>query len=329
MKHWKKFLFGTILFVLSLLLAIYTYAWLDPLPIAEARKSITIYDRNQQILYESNFTKNMEWISIDDIPEIVQDAFVCVEDKRFFYHAGFDPIRIVKAFLSNISHGSIVEGGSTITQQYAKNLFLTNEQSVSRKIQEFFYAARLEMQYSKEEILEGYLNTLYYGHGIYGIHRAAHFFFNRELKDLSIAQIAMLAGIPNGPSIYSPLLQKENAKQRQQLILSIFLNSGLIDESQYEQAVHEELIYADHQQENDSYGNEEYFVTAILQQLEAKGYLDQYTTLRVYTDYDPELQTALMNGIHTYIPSDSELECAGIVMEPFSGHVLDMSGGKD
>lgn len=329
MKHWKKFLFGTILFVLSLLLAIYTYAWLDPLPIAEARKSITIYDRNQQILYESNFTKNMEWISIDDIPEIVQDAFVCVEDKRFFYHAGFDPIRIVKAFLSNISHGSIVEGGSTITQQYAKNLFLTNEQSVSRKIQEFFYAARLEMQYSKEEILEGYLNTLYYGHGIYGIHRAAHFFFNRELKDLSIAQIAMLAGIPNGPSIYSPLLQKENAKQRQQLILSIFLNSGLIDESQYEQAVHEELIYADHQQENDSYGNEEYFVTAILQQLEAKGYLDQYTTLRVYTDYDPELQTALMNGIHTYIPSDSELECAGIVMEPFSGHVLAMSGGKD
>lgn len=308
---------------------IYTYAWLDPLHIDEARKSITVYDRNGDILYESNFTKNMEWIGIDEIPEIVQDAFVCVEDKRFYYHAGFDPIRIVKAFANNVRSGGIVEGGSTITQQYAKNLFLTNEQSVSRKIQEFFYAARLEMQFAKSEILEGYLNTLYYGHGVYGVNSAAHFFFQKELKDLSIAEIAMLAGIPNGPSIYSPLLQRENAKQRQELILSVFYQNDLITQSEYEQALKQELIYADHTQESDSYGNEEYFVDAVLQQLDRKGYLDQNSTLHVYTAYDPQIQAALMNGIHTYIENDSELECAGIVMEPFSAHVLAMAGGKD
>lgn len=159
MKHWKKIIFVIVFLGLSALLTIYTYAYFDTLDISETRKSITIYDKDGNVLYESNFKKNMEWTPLSDIPERIQDAFVSVEDKRFYLHAGFDPIRIAKAMKNNMSRGEVVEGGSTITQQYAKNLFLTNEQTMSRKVQEFFYAARLEMQYSKGEILEGYLNT--------------------------------------------------------------------------------------------------------------------------------------------------------------------------
>jgi len=328
-KHWKKIIFAFVLFCLSMLLVIYTYAFLDPLHIDEARKSITIYDKNGDVLYESNFTKNMEWTDIEDIPEFVQEAFICVEDKRFYYHAGFDPIRIIKALANNFAKGSVVEGGSTITQQYAKNLFLTNEQTVSRKLQEFFYAARLEMQYSKKDILEGYLNTLYYGHGIYGVNSAAHFFFQKDLSDLSMAEVAMLAGIPNGPAIYSPLLHPDQAKKRQELILSVFYHNNLMDETAYQQALQEKLVYADHKDEDMTYGNEEYYITAVLQQLDKNGWLEKSNTLHVYTSYDPDVQNALVNGIAQTIGKDSELECAGIVTEPFTSHVLGIVGGKD
>ena len=221
MKWFRRIIFGSIFFILTAFILLYTYAFIDRLPLDEQRKNITIYDCNGNVMYESNFKKNMQWTSIDDIPEFIQDAFISVEDKRFYYHAGFDPVRIIKALSTNLVHGDILQGGSTITQQYAKNLFLTNEQTVSRKIQEFFYATRLEMQYSKKDILEGYLNTAYFGHGIYGIQSAAHYFFDSDMKDLSVGETAMLVGIPNGPSIYSPYLHKENAIKRQHLILKL------------------------------------------------------------------------------------------------------------
>lgn len=329
MKRWKTVIFALILLCLTMILIIYTYAMFDTLQINDARKSITIYDVQGEIMYESNFKKNMEWTSIDEIPEFVQEAFVSVEDKRFYHHVGFDPIRIVKALGSNLVHGGIVEGGSTITQQYAKNLFLTNEQTVARKIEEFFYAARLEMQYSKEDILEGYLNTLYYGHGVYGVHSAAEFFFGKELKDLSIGEVAMLIGIPNGPSIYSPLLHPDNAKKRQALILSVLYNNDVITEAEYKQAKNEALSYATHDEENDPAGSDEYFIYAVLQQLQANSSLDKNGELKVYTSYDPEMQKALMNSIEANMKTQGELECAGVILEPFTGHVLAIAGGKD
>ncbi len=329
MKHWKKLLFIFIYVCLSILLAIYTYAMLDPLDINETRKSITIYDTNGDVLYESNFKKNMEWTSIEQIPEFIQDAFVSVEDRRFYNHAGFDPIRIIKALKNNVMSGGVVEGGSTITQQYAKNLFLTNEQTISRKIQEFFYATRLEMQYSKAEILEGYLNTLYYGHGIYGVRNAAKFFFDKELADLDIAQTAMLIGIPNGPSLYSPYLHPDYAKARQELILSVFVQRDLISEDEYQAAMKEQLTYASHEDDQNVYGNEEYFITVVLEELAQKNLLDKSNTLQVYTSYDPKVQKALMNSIDASMDKEDPLECAGIVLEPFTSHVLAIAGGKD
>ena len=184
MRIVRKLILGSIFLILSLLLAVYIYAFVNRLSLDEQRKNITVYDINGDVLYESNFKKTMKWTDLDDIPQFIQDAFVSVEDKRFYYHAGFDPFRMSKALITNLVYQDIRQGGSTITQQYAKNLFLTNEQTLSRKIHEFFYATRLEMQYSKADILEGYLNTIYFGHGIYGIHAASEYWYSKWSKYL-------------------------------------------------------------------------------------------------------------------------------------------------
>ena len=328
-KRWKRILLSILLLTLSVLLAIYVYASFHELKINDAKKSITIYDTNGNTLYQSNFKKNMEWTSIDDIPEFVQDAFIAVEDKRFYYHAGFDPIRIAKALGSNLSHGGIVEGGSTITQQYAKNLFLTNEQTINRKIDEFFYAARLEMQYSKQEILEGYLNTLYFGHGVYGIKSAAKYLFDLPLENLSTAQIAMLIGIPNGPGIYSPYLHEDNALRRQKLILSILHQNDVINDTEYEQAKQETLVYVDHENVKEDQSIDEFYIDAVLQELTSNTDLNTDQELHVYTNYDPNKQAALMNAVRENMSDEDELECAGILIEPFTSHVVAITGGKD
>lgn len=329
MKKLGKVLFLLLFSCLTIVLAIYIYAYFDTLPLNDKKESITIYDKNGEIIYETNFKKNLEWTSIEDIPIFVQKAFVSVEDKRFYHHPGVDPIRLVKALGNNLLHGGIVEGGSTITQQYAKNLFLTNEQTIHRKIQEFFYAARLEMQYSKEEILEGYLNTAYFGHGIYGIRAAGAYFFDKELRELDIAETAMLIGIPNGPSIYSPFLNFANAKKRQELILQILYNNDVITETQYDTAIKEELRLATNDETKKVSGNDEFFIDAIIQELNNTKSISTDQELHVYTSYDPNAQAALQHAIDTNMSDQNELECAGVIIEPFTGNVLAIAGGKD
>ena len=327
MKRIRKLVFGMIFALLTLIVCVYAYALFNRLPLDEQRKNITIYDVNGDIIYESNFKKNMQWTSIDDIPEFVQDAFVSVEDKRFYYHAGFDPVRITKALGTNLIHGDIRQGGSTITQQYAKNLFLTNEQTLSRKVQEFFYAARLEMQYSKKDILEGYLNTVYFGHGVYGVNAAAEYFFDKKLNQLSIAETAMLIGIPNGPSIYSPFLHKDNAIKREHLILEVLKNNDVITSKQYEAAKKEKLKLSTNVNIS-TYGIDEYYIDAVIQEL-SKLNIDLNREIHVHTYYDPKVQMQLSNAVTKHVDLSSELEVAGIITQPFTGNVMAMVGGKD
>lgn len=313
--------------ILTILISLYTYAWLYRLPLDEQRKNITIYDVNGKVMYESNFKKNMQWTSIDDIPDFIQKAFISVEDKRFNYHAGFDPIRIVKALATNILHGDIRQGGSTITQQYAKNLFLTNEQTLSRKIEEVFYAARLEMQYSKQDILEGYLNTIYFGHGVYGVHAAAEYFFDKKLNNLTIAETAMLIGIPNGPSIYSPFLHKDNALKREHLILDILEHNNIISKKQKQQAYDEPLKLSTNVNIS-TYGIDEYYIDAVIAELGTLQ-IDLNKEVHVHTYYDPDIQMKLNNAVRKNIDLNNELEVAGIITQPFTGNVMAIMGGKD
>lgn len=327
MNRFKKFIFAMVFIMVTLIAGIYTYALFDRLSLDEQRKNITIYDVNGDILYESNFKKNMKWIDIDDIPTFVQDAFVSVEDKRFSYHAGFDPIRIAKALGTNLLHGNISQGGSTITQQYAKNLFLTNEQTVSRKIHEFFYAARLEMQYSKKDILEGYLNTIYFGHGVYGVSAAADYFFDKKLNQLTIAETAMLIGIPNGPSIYSPFLHKDNALKREHLILDVLEHNHVITSEEKKKAYAEPLKLSTDVNIK-TYGIDEYYIDAVIQELD-KLHVDLSKEVHVHTYYNPDVQLKLQEAVNKNVDMNDELEVAGIITQPFTGNVMAMVGGKD
>ena len=163
------------------------------------------------------------------VPSNLQNAFVAVEDARFYQHMGVDPRGILRAAWSNVTGGGVAEGGSTITQQLAKNALLSQERTMKRKIQEAFLALQIERQYTKHEILEMYVNHIYFGQGAYGVQTAAKVYFNKNAEDLSLAECAMLAGIPKSPNYYSPLNNLKAAKERQRTVLEQMVKYGYID----------------------------------------------------------------------------------------------------
>lgn len=176
------------------------------------------------------------YVKLRDIPVSLQHAVVAVEDNRFYSHHGFDPQGIMRAALVNLQYGQIEEGASTITQQLVKNLFLSHEQSFGRKAEELLLSLDLEANYSKDEILELYLNTIYYGSNFYGIGPAAEGYFGKRPAELQLPESAMLAGLPNAPSLYSPYVDFMMAKKRQFIVIDAMVRSGYLDEHEAESA---------------------------------------------------------------------------------------------
>lgn len=176
------------------------------------------------------------YVPLEEIPHTLRQAIVAVEDNRFYSHKGFDPEGIARATVVNVKSGHIEEGGSTITQQLVKNLFLTQEQSFTRKIEEILLAIDLERNFSKDEILELYLNTIYFGSNFYGVYEAAEGYFGKEPQDLTLAECAMLAGLPQAPSWYSPYVDFLAAKNRQFLVLSAMVKAKVLTEREAERA---------------------------------------------------------------------------------------------
>ena len=185
-----------------------------------------------------------DYVPIGHISPDLKNAIVAIEDRRFYDHWGFDMTGMARAALVNIQHGRIEEGASTITQQLAKNLFLSDEQSLDRKLEEALLALDLEMHYSKDEILELYLNTIYFGSGFYGVHEASVGYFGREPRELDLPETSMLAGIPNAPSVYSPYVDFMLAKKRQIIVLDAMVRTGCITESVAESAKIKPLYFA-------------------------------------------------------------------------------------
>ena len=171
------------------------------------------------------------YVKLQDIPESLQQAVVAVEDRKFYNHWGFDMEGIFRASLVNLQYGQVREGASTITQQLVKNLFLSQEQTIGRKAEEFVLAMDMELNYSKDEILELYLNTIYFGSGYYGIKEASEGYFGKEPAMLALPEAAMLAGIPNAPSLYSPYVDFMLAKKRQFIVLDAMTAAGYLRES--------------------------------------------------------------------------------------------------
>ena len=179
---------------------------------------------------------NEHYVPLDEIPRSLRQAIVAVEDSRFYSHKGLDPSGIARATIVNVEAGQIEEGGSTITQQLAKNLFLTQEQSFTRKLEEIMLAINLERHFSKDEILEMYLNTIYFGSNFYGVYEAAMGYFGKEPSELTLAESAMLAGLPQAPSAYSPYVDYMLAKKRQLTVLSAMVRANILTEKEADRA---------------------------------------------------------------------------------------------
>ena len=191
---------------------VYLYCLLTPKIEINKTQNYFLYDNNGEPI----FNNNDNWVSLDNISNNLINATIATEDKYFYKHIGFDYLRIGKALITNLIKGNKSEGASTITQQYARNLFLNFDKTWKRKLDEALLACELEVHYTKDEILEGYLNTINYG-GIYGIEEASKYYFGKSSKDLTLAEASLLAGIPKSPSNYSPIKNYSLSKERKKI----------------------------------------------------------------------------------------------------------------
>ena len=328
-KLFKFFCFLFIIFVITII-GCFLYVKLSPKVTINSANNISLYDTNKTIYFKGNESK--EWVDLDDISDYLIKSTIYTEDKNFYKHFGFDFLRIGKAILTNITSHSTNQGASTITQQYAKNLFLDFDKTWKRKWDEMWYTMRIEANYSKDEILEGYLNTINYGHGKYGIENASKFYFNKSSKDLDLAEASMLSGIPKAPSIYSPIINFENAKKRQLVVLNALVNNGIISSSEKDEAYSEELtITANSDKENLTSIN--YYIDAVMNELESidsipRNYID-YNGLKIYTNFNYDIQSSLEENVKTTFPDDSKIETSSVVMNPENGGIMALIGGKD
>ncbi len=218
-------------------LTVYQYFKYLPAPDINVNTTITFYDSKGEVFLEKTYPKDQHWVSLDEISPYVINGFIATEDRNFYDHFGFDPLRMAKAVITNLTTGTRAQGASTITQQYARNLYLSFEKTWSRKIKEAFYTIRLELGYDKDTILEGYLNTINFGHGNYGIEDASLYYFGKHANELSLAEASILVGIPKGPTYYSPIKNPENSSNRQKIVLKSMLDENYISVEDYEHAL--------------------------------------------------------------------------------------------
>lgn len=182
-----------------------------------------------------------DWVKITDIPKSVRNAILAIEDHNFYEHGALSSEGILRAMLANITEGEITQGGSTLTQQFVKNTFLTHEQTMERKIEEAILSVILEEKYSKDEILEMYLNSTYFGAGATGVHQASKVYFGRHIRNLTLAEAAVLAALPNAPSALNPLENPVDCKQRQMLVLNAMAKHGFITQEEADNAKIEDV----------------------------------------------------------------------------------------
>ncbi len=296
--------------------------------------SSQIYDVNGNEIANIHATENRMPVKIAQIPKDLQNAFIAVEDARFYEHSGIDPRGILRALWANISGGGVSEGGSTITQQLAKNAYLTQERTLKRKIQEMFLALQLEREYSKQEILEFYLNQIYFGQGAYGVEAAAKTYFGKDVSALSLNECAMLAGIPKSPNYYSPFNNLEAARARRATVLEQMAKYHYISDSEASRLKREDLKLV--RPQTGGLTEASYFIDYVVQ-----GLIDKYgadavykSGLKIYTTIDMDMQRAAeaaMKMLPTFETDKNGLaqpQGALVAIDPHTGQIKAMVGGR-
>lgn len=324
-------IFVTILAILvGVMLSLYVIAYCNGKPDLNKNRYLKLYDDKQEIYYQSINDYTGHYVSLNNVSDYFKKSIVAIEDQRFYQHRGFDPIGIARALKVNITNQKKSQGASTITQQYARLLYLTNEKSWSRKIKEAFLTMQLETHLSKDDILEGYINNVYFGHGIYGIENAAQYFYGKNAKDLNLNESSMLAGVINGPTYYSPLNDETAARKRQSIVLNALIDCNEITQTQKQQVLKSDLNLAKTHKVNDNLANN-YYKDTVIDELEKLGYYnDTYINqgLNIYTNLSQDYQKVVEKSADEYT-SNSKVETSSIVVEPYTSKILAIIGGKD
>lgn len=324
----KSFIFLFISFIV-LLTGLYTYAYLSPKLDLKTSGSLYLYDNKNDLIYQGS--RSNEWANLEDISDNLKNAVIAVEDKNFYNHHGFDYLRIAKAMLTNIKKKSIVQGASTISQQYIKNLYLDFDKTWKRKAEEAMLTLELEVHYDKDDILEGYLNTINYGQGNMGIVNASSYYFNKKPSELTLEEAIILAGIPKNPAGYNPVSNYEASLKRAWVVAKSMLNNGYIDEDTYNNLFKEKLeIFG--QTKNNNLQMIMYYQEAVLNELsnikKIPASLINAGGLKIYTTLDLKEQTSLENNILSN-KVDDELQVASVIVDPKTGAVKALTGGMN
>jgi len=333
----KFFIKAAVLLFIGLLAAgiyAYTIISLDARKLIEYKPELSteVIDRNGEVVAYVFKDQHRLYAKYDEMPKKLVYSLVAIEDSGFFEHKGVSPEAILRAIFKDIQAGSFVEGGSTLTQQLIKNTYLSNEKKITRKIKEAILALKIEKALTKEQILEVYLNEIFFGNGYYGVRTAANGYFHKNLDQLTLKESAMLAGIPNAPSSLNPIKYYDRANKRANLVLMRLKNLGWIDEQQYSQAINERpIVYKESLTKNLA----PYAVDAIIKEYEPTFSDIRTGGYKIYTTLDLKLQRAAneaalkaYNNAKAY-SSNNSLNVAVVSMESSTGNILAMVGGYD
>lgn len=303
---------------------------------------------NEKTLTTISSEQNRVWVDLEEIPQNLRDAIVAIEDERFYTHKGFDLKRTTKAFFvfvkNKLTGQPTTFGGSTITQQLVKNLTQKTERTAARKIMEISRAIKLEKQISKDKILELYLNSIYLSQGCNGVQTASQKFFGKPVSELDLAECASIAGITQYPTLYDPLINPDNNKEKQEIVLKKMHELGYIDEKEYEDAIAKELVFTEYDKEFAETGViNSYFVDQIIfdvtEDLVEKGYSKTLANkmiysggLKVIATIDPKIQSAMEDVFENtdnfpYSTGDNPAQASMIVIDPYTGEIKGVVGG--
>ena len=333
MKYLKN-LFKICLFLsmscFVIMVSLYTYAYFSSGIDIKTSNSFYIYDNESQLVYQGS--GNSEWVDLDDVSPYFLDAIISTEDKHFYDHMGFDYLRIAKSMYLNLKNGYISQGGSTISQQYVKNMYLSFDQTWTRKIQEAFLTLKLETHYTKDEILAGYINTINFGQGCYGISEASSYYFNKKPSELTLEEAIILAGIPKSPNNYNPISDYDAAISRGKIVAECMLHNKKITFETFNNLFQNKLnIYG--KSTSNYLQTLMYYQDAVMNELKSIETIPESLIesggIKIFTSLDLNAQTQLENSILKNMTEDDDVQIASIIVNPNTGGVIALTGGKN
>ncbi|WP_274363958.1 transglycosylase domain-containing protein [Paenibacillus thermotolerans] len=307
------------------------YLRTQPLPQMSFSQSSQILDANGELIDSFHGGRNRHIVKLDQISPYMVQATLAIEDKRFYQHFGFDPIGLARAVWIDIKTMKFNQGASTLTQQLARNLFLSHERTFARKVKELLFALQLEMEYTKSEILAMYLNEIYFGHGAYGIQAASQMYFGKDAKNLSLEESALLAGVMKSWKYYSPYMDYDRSKARQKLILDAMAEQGVISASEAEAAYARELALKPLEDRKPSLAPyfRDYVRSIAVNELGIDEKLYDSGGITVYTTLDLRTQRIAEETMAKYLDGKDGLQAALVSIDPRNGHIRAMVGGRD